>query len=136
MVALVRRIAVTLLIVAALANGLAGPWAHGHALAATAGAEEPTQTAAAVLTDHAVHAGCAAESDDATQPLPHGQHSNHKGAGDVMCSGALTCCGAIVLVEFPVVMGDRGIETWASLPPTPTGLTPPVGERPPLPFYV
>jgi hypothetical protein len=134
--AVVRRIAVTLLIIAALTNGLAGPWAHGHALVATSGTDEPVQTAATAMTDHAMHAGCTAASDDATPPSPHGKHSNGKGAGDALCSGALTCCGAIVLAELPVVMADRRVEGWASLPPAPAGLTPPVGERPPLLLYV
>lgn len=134
-----RRIAAALLILAALINGLAGPWAHGHAFAGVPAStqEAPLQAAQLTVGDQAQHTDCdAAEHEAAQQPHQPGGHPHGKASGDAICSGALTCCGAIVLYDLPIVTTDRQFEAWAMLPLSLNGLTPPVGERPPLSPHV
>lgn len=131
----VRRLAVKLLILAALVNGLAGPWAHAHAMPGLPGHGEP---AAAQLAagDPAEHMDCHG-SECAPAPAHHPDDRSHGTAPDgIMCSGALSCCGAVVLYELQLVMPDRRVEASSSLPPSRHGLTPPVGERPPLQPHV
>lgn len=131
---LLKRLAVTFLLLGALANGLAGPWAHGHAADGVPGpVQEMASQAVQIAADEAEHLDCnAAEHESAQLPQHPGGHSHGKAASDGICSGALSCCGAVAAYGLPDVAADGRTAARAVLPPTLCGMTPPVGERPPL----
>jgi hypothetical protein len=128
-----KRLAVLLLLIAALTNGLFGPLAHGHAVADAGGRDAPQIAAAADPNGEALHAACHGTEPADEDASPGGGHAGgkHPAKSGLLCSGSAACCAAVAVVELPIVEQRERVAPGFSLRPVLIGLTPPVGERPP-----
>ncbi len=123
-----KRIAAALVLLSALANGLLGPMAHGHALPVPA-----TEIAAPIATaEDAVHEDCAGHEDSQVPSHPGGHsHGKAPGKAALVCSGATACCAALAVIDLPLVVRHERVELVSAPRQLFVGLTPQVGERPP-----
>jgi hypothetical protein len=125
MVKAFRRITAIFVLIAALSNGLLGPLAHGHGMTAAVQLPEAQVSAQVSPTSHG---GCHAhEAEDEDLPAKPG---NGKNAG-LLCSGSAACCAAVAVLDLPAINHRARVAPQDYLRPVLTGLSPPVGDRPP-----
>jgi hypothetical protein len=136
---LVKRVATVLVLVAALINGLTAPLAHGHVLMGPPAHGAPVDVAwpSHSELDQAAD-DCEASHEDAQASHDPGDRSHGQVPGkmQLMCSGGSSCCAAVAMADLPVMVNAGRIGTFVGLPLSLIGLTPPVGERPPLLLHV
>lgn len=127
-------------LIAALVNGLTAPLAHGHVLVGPPAHGVPSDDTVQTLIDTELEQAdeCKGAHEDSQATPDHGDRSHGKAPGkmQLICSGGGSCCAAVAIPDLPVMVNTGRIGTFVGLPLSLVGLTPPVGERPPLLLHV